>query len=135
MISHLDHLVITTGDEDACVDFYTRVLGMSLHTFMAGKPPGARKSLHFGPQKINIHVAGAEFDPKAHRPTVGSQDLCFMLAVPLDAMIDHLNKEQWPIMLGPVPRTGATGMIRSVYVRDPDQNLIELCEATPQTPQ
>lgn len=129
MISHLDHLVITTRNEADCIDFYTRVLGMSVQTFMAGKPPGPRKSLHFGRQKINIHVAGAEFDPKADRPTPGSQDLCFMLSVPLDAMIAHLQKAQWPILLGPVPRTGANGPIRSIYLRDPDENLIELCES------
>ena len=128
MINNLDHLVITTASESACIDFYTRVLGMEVQTFMAGNPPGPRKSLHFGTQKINIHVAGSEFDPKADRPTPGSQDLCFMLQGPLDDMIAHLKKENWSLLMGPVPRTGATGPIRSVYLRDPDQNLIELCE-------
>ena len=128
MIRNLDHLVITTASESMCVDFYTRVLGMKLQTFMAGNPPGPRKSLHFGTQKINLHVAGSEFDPKADRPTPGSQDLCFMLDDPLDDMIAHLKQENWPLLMGPVPRTGATGPIRSVYLRDPDQNLIELCE-------
>lgn len=128
MMSHLDHLVITTRDEATCVDFYTRVLGMTLQTFMAGSPPAPRPSLHFGTQKINIHVAGHEFEPKADRPMPGSQDLCFMLSGPLEAMIEHLRSQSWPIILGPVIRTGATGPIRSVYLRDPDQNLIELCE-------
>lgn len=130
MISHLDHLVLTTAHEDQCIDFYTRVLGMQLRTFLAGSPPSPRKALHFGNHKINLHIAGAEFDPKAQHPTPGSQDLCFMLTGPLDDMITHLQNQNWPVLLGPVARTGGNGAIRSVYVRDPDQNLIELCEPT-----
>ena len=108
MISHLDHLVLTTSNEAACVDFYTRVLGMTLETFTGGTPPVERKALKFGPQKINLHVKGREFEPKAHRPVPGALDLCFLE--------------------GPVLRTGATQKIRSVYVRDPDLNLIEISE-------
>jgi len=128
MIDRLDHLVLTTTDEPACVDFYTRVLGMTLETFVGGTPPVQRKALRFGNQKINLHVKGREFDPKAHLPVPGALDLCFIAALPLDAVIERLQRAQWPIIEGPVLRTGATSKIRSVYVRDPDLNLIEISE-------
>lgn len=128
MISHLDHLVLTTTDENACVDFYTRVLGMTLETFSAGTPPVQRKAFRFGQQKINLHLRGHEFEPRAHLPVPGSQDLCLMASVPLDAVIAHLKAIHWPIIEGPGPRTGATQKIRSIYVRDPDLNLIEISE-------
>jgi catechol 2,3-dioxygenase-like lactoylglutathione lyase family enzyme len=124
MIDHLDHLVLTTRDLDACVDFYTRVLGMKLEKFGAG-----RLALRFGSQKINLHVAGKEFEPKAEVPTPGALDLCFICDRPLDAVIARLGELGVPIIEGPGPRTGATGPIRSVYVRDPDRNLIELSES------
>lgn len=123
MIDHLDHLVLTTTDPDACSDFYTRVLGMRLETFGNG-----RLAFCFGNQKINLHVRGREFEPKAHLPVPGALDLCFIASEPLDAVIAHLQRMQWPIVEGPVLRTGATGPIRSVYVRDPDLNLIEISE-------
>lgn len=126
MIGHLDHLVLTTAREAACVDFYTRVLGMQLETFTGGTPPTERRAFKFGNQKINLHLQGSEFEPKAHLPVPGALDLCLMLAGPLDAAIERLRLENWPIEQGPVLRTGATGPIRSVYVRDPDLNLIEL---------
>ena len=128
MIGHLDHLVLTTADEAACVDFYTRVLGMALETFVGGTPPVARKALRFGAQKINLHVQGREFEPKAHLPVPGSLDLCFLASVPLAEVIARLGRERWPVIEGPVRRTGATQKIRSVYVRDPDLNLIEISE-------
>jgi catechol 2,3-dioxygenase-like lactoylglutathione lyase family enzyme len=128
MINHLDHLVLTTFNETACVDFYTRVLGMSLESFVGGKPPVSRKAFKFGHQKINMHVRGKEFDPKAHLPVPGALDLCFIANVPLDQVIAKLTHENWPIIEGPVIRTGATQKIRSVYVRDPDLNLIEISE-------
>jgi len=120
-IDHLDHLVLTVAEIETSVDFYTRVLGMQLVTFGEG-----RKALAFGNQKINLHQAGREFEPKAERPTPGSADLCFIVATPLEQVIVHLQAQQIAIVEGPVQRTGATGPIRSVYVRDPDQNLIEL---------
>jgi len=120
-ISHLDHLVLTVADIEKTVDFYTRVLGMQLVTFGEG-----RKALAFGNQKINLHQAGHEFEPKAERPIPGSADLCFIVATPLDRVIAHLEAQGVAIVEGPVQRTGATGRIRSVYVRDPDLNLIEL---------
>ena len=123
MIDHLDHLVLTTIDVDACKDFYTRVMGMRLETF-----GGGRIAFRFGNQKINVHARGHEFEPKAHLPVPGALDLCFIASIALDAVIAHLEAQAWPIIEGPVQRTGATGPIRSVYVRDPDLNLIEISE-------
>jgi catechol 2,3-dioxygenase-like lactoylglutathione lyase family enzyme len=128
VIDHLDHLVLTTANETACVDFYTRVLGMTLENFIGGTPPIERRAFKFGHQKINLHVRGHEFEPKAHLPVPGSLDLCFLASVPLQQVIDRLQRESWPIIEGPVLRTGATQKIRSVYVRDPDLNLIEISE-------
>ncbi|MCD8516510.1 MAG: VOC family protein [Burkholderiaceae bacterium] len=128
MISHLDHLVLTTRNEEACIDFYTRVLGMRLETFSSGTPTVERKAFRFGDQKINLHVKGKEFEPKAQFPTPGSADLCFIADRPLIEVIEILQRENWPIIEGPVARTGATGSIRSVYLRDPDNNLIEISE-------
>lgn len=123
MIDHLDHLVLTTIDVEACKDFYVRVMGMRLQTF-----GGGRLAFCFGNQKINVHHRGHEFEPKAHLPVPGALDLCFIASQSLDAVIAHLQREQWPIIDGPIDRTGATGPIRSVYVRDPDLNLIEISE-------
>lgn len=128
MIDHLDHLVLTTFDEKACVDFYTRVMGMTLESFIGGTPAVERKAFKFGNQKINLHVRGKEFEPKAHVPVPGALDLCFIAVIPLDDVIAKLRVQQWPIVEGPVMRTGATQKIRSVYVRDPDLNLIEISE-------
>ena len=121
MIDHLDHLVLTTIDFKRCVDFYTRVLGMTLETFGQG-----RSALKFGNQKINIHERGREFEPKAHLPVPGALDLCFIVDRPLEQVIAHVQACNWPIVEGPVARTGATGKLMSIYLRDPDLNLIEL---------
>lgn len=128
MIDHLDHLVLTTCDEAACVDFYTRVLGMTLESFVGGTPPVTRKAFRYGVQKINLHVRGHEFEPKAHLPVPGALDLCFIASVPLEQVMSRLQAAAWPIIEGPVMRTGGTQKIRSVYVRDPDLNLIEISE-------
>ena len=128
MIERLDHLVLTTSHESACIDFYTRVLGMQLETFVGGTPPVERQAFRFGNQKINLHVQGREFEPKAHLPVPGALDLCFIASVGLDTVIERLRQADWPIVEGPVMRTGATQRIRSVYVRDPDFNLIEISE-------
>ena len=128
MIDHVDHLVLTTANEGECIDFYTRVLGMKLESFIGGTPPVERKAFKFGNQKINLHIKGKEFEPKADTPTPGSLDLCFIADRPLVQVIEKLNKESWPIIEGPIIRTGATSKINSVYVRDPDQNLIEISE-------
>jgi catechol 2,3-dioxygenase-like lactoylglutathione lyase family enzyme len=126
VIDHLDHLVLTTANENACIDFYTRVLGMTLESFIGGTPPVERKAFQFGNQKINLHIQGKEFEPKANIPMPGSLDLCFIADRPLEQVIAKLGEMGWPIVEGPVLRTGATSKINSVYVRDPDQNLIEI---------
>jgi catechol 2,3-dioxygenase-like lactoylglutathione lyase family enzyme len=131
MIDHLDHLVLTTVDEDACVGFYVGLLGMTLETFGEG-----RKAFRFGNQKINLHVKGREFEPKAHVPMPGALDLCFIADRPLDEVISLLHEKGAGIIEGPVPRTGAKGPIRSIYLRDPDLNLIEISEpASPRSPE
>lgn len=123
MIHHLDHLVLTTTDEAACIEFYVGLLGMTLESFGQG-----RKALKFGQQKINVHVKGREFEPKAHLPVPGALDLCFIADRPLDEVIAELQAKGANIIEGPVMRTGATYPIRSVYLRDPDLNLIEISE-------
>ncbi|NYT66571.1 VOC family protein [Alcaligenaceae bacterium] len=123
MIHHLDHLVLTTTNEKASIDFYVNLLGMTLETFGEG-----RKAFRFGQQKINLHIKGAEFEPKAHLPVSGSLDLCFIADCPLDNVIASLQQKGATIIEGPVSRTGATGPIRSIYLRDPDLNLIEISE-------
>lgn len=128
MIDHLDHLVLTTTDLERCKDFYVRVLGMRPETFGNG-----RLAFCFGTQKINVHERGREFEPKAHLPVPGALDLCFIASIGLDAVVERLESERWPIIEGPVQRTGATGPIRSVYVRDPDLNLIEISELVAST--
>ncbi|MFE0754463.1 VOC family protein [Inquilinus sp. NPDC058860] len=120
-IDHLDHLVLTVASIEATCDFYTRALGMQVETFGQN-----RKALRFGDQKINLHQAGREFEPKALRPTPGSADLCFIAVTPLEEVVAHLQRLGIAIEEGPVPRTGAAGPIRSVYLRDPDANLIEI---------
>jgi catechol 2,3-dioxygenase-like lactoylglutathione lyase family enzyme len=116
----LDHLVLTVADVDATVGFYER-LGMRGETFGDG-----RRALRFGVQKINLHQAGAEFEPYALRPTPGSADLCFLVEDPLEEVARTLSGAGVEIELGPVERTGAAGAIDSLYVRDPDGNLVEL---------
>ncbi|MDO5658671.1 MAG: VOC family protein [Paracoccus sp. (in: a-proteobacteria)] len=127
-IDRLDHLVLTVRDMDASCAFYTRVLGCRTITFAEG-----RHAIAFGRQKINLHLAGAEFDPKAARPTPGSADLCFISETPMPQIIAHLQACDVPIEEGPIPRTGATGPILSVYIRDPDQNLIEIANEVAET--
>lgn len=128
MIDHLDHLVLTTADAQACVRFYTEVLGMQLERFIGGTPPVERRAFRFGNQKINLHVKGHEFEPKAHLPVPGALDLCFIASIPLDEVMARLRAQNATIVEGPVLRTGATSKIRSVYLRDPDLNLIEISE-------
>jgi len=119
-IEQLDHVVLTVANLDATIDFYTEVLGMDAIAF------DGRKALRFGDQKINLHQRGHEFNPKAAHPTPGAADLCFITLTPLDEVIEYLATLRVHIEEGPVERTGAVGKIRSVYIRDPDHNLVEI---------
>lgn len=120
-ITRLDHLVLTVNDMARSIDFYTRVLGLAAITFGEG-----RQALRCGDQKINLHPAGAEYAPHALRPTPGSADLCLLCAMPLAEIRTILEREGIAIERGPVQRSGAGGAILSLYLRDPDGNLIEL---------
>jgi catechol 2,3-dioxygenase-like lactoylglutathione lyase family enzyme len=120
-VDALDHLVLTVKDIDASIEFYSKVLGMAVVTFN-----GNRKALSFGKQKINLHQFGNEFKPKADKPTPGSADLCFLTSVSLSEVAAHLDSSGVSIIEGPVERTGAQGLIMSLYFRDPDLNLIEV---------
>ena len=120
-IDSLDHFVLTVKDIAATCDFYSKALGMQVVTFGEG-----RKALTFGSQKINLHEQGKEFDPKAHSPMPGSGDICLITSLALPEVIAHLNACKVEIIDGPVKRTGAVGVLLSVYFRDPDLNLIEV---------
>ena len=120
-ISHLDHLVLTVADIEISCQFYQSALNFEVITFGEN-----RKALQFGHQKINLHQVGKEFEPKAFHPTAGSADLCFIAETPLHEVIAHLQAQHIKIIEGPIERTGAMGKILSVYLRDPDQNLIEI---------
>jgi len=124
MIDRIDHIVLTTRDQPACIRFYTEVLGMKLVAFRT--PTEERLALSFGEQKINLHEWGHEYKPHAHVPVPGSLDLCLIAAVPLDEVMDKLRVAGIKIIEGPVRKTGAIGPIRSLYVRDPDLNLLEI---------
>ena len=120
-ISHLDHLVLTVADIEISCQFYQSALNFEVITFGEN-----RKALKFGNQKINLHQVGKEFEPKALHPTAGSADLCFIAETPLEEVIAHLQTQNIDIIEGPIERTGAMGKILSIYLRDPDQNLIEI---------
>jgi catechol 2,3-dioxygenase-like lactoylglutathione lyase family enzyme len=122
VIDRLDHLVLTVADAAKTIDFYVRGLGMKEERF-----GGGRLALSFGRQKINVHVASeAPILPRAAHPAPGSADICLIAAIPLEDVEAHLKREGFAIELGPVPRTGATGPITSLYLRDPDGNLVEV---------
>ncbi len=120
-LTGLDHLVLTVRDISATVAFYESVLGMKSETFH-----GDRVALRFGQQKINLHPYQQEFEPKAAHPAPGSADLCFISEMPLNWAIEQVKKQGIDIIEGPVQRSGAKGEILSFYIRDPDQNLIEI---------
>jgi catechol 2,3-dioxygenase-like lactoylglutathione lyase family enzyme len=120
-VDRLDHLVLTVKDIDATCRFYATVLGLASVTF-----GDHRRALVCGSQRLHLHLAGQEIEPRAHRPTPGGADLCFLTAVSLEDVITHLHDCGVEIILGPVRRTGATGEMMSVYCRDPDLNLIEV---------
>ena len=120
VLEQLDHLVLTVANIDATVDFYTEALGMDAVTF------DGRKALAFGIQRINLHQRGHEINPKAAHPTPGSADLCFITTTAVDEVIEYLTSQRIHIEEGPVERTGAIGKLKSIYLRDPDRNLIEI---------
>ena len=123
-IKQLDHLVLTVKDIEATCRFYTQVLGMKTVDFAAG-----RKALKFGRQKINLHQQGQEFEPKAQQPTAGSADLCLLTDMPIAEIIEQLKTSRVPIIVGPLERTGAEGPLLSIYLRDPDGNLLEIANS------
>lgn len=120
-IDRLDHMVLTVADIDATCEFYGRVLGMEKVVFAGG-----RVALSFGKQKINLHPAGNEYDPRAKHPVPGSGDFCLITETPLDDVVAHLGASDVAIIEGPVAKTGAMGELKSVYFRDPDDNLVEV---------
>ena len=124
-IESLDHLVLTVRDLAATRAFYTGVLGMAEERFTPADG-STRWALTFGRQKINLHPAGAEFEPKAAHPLPGSADLCFLSKRPVAEWVAHLARHDVALEEGPVARTGATGPILSIYLRDPDGNLIKI---------
>jgi catechol 2,3-dioxygenase-like lactoylglutathione lyase family enzyme len=121
MIDRIDHIVLTVFDLQRTCDFYARVLGMQVVTFGEG-----RTALAFGRQKLNLHLCGREFEPKALKPTPGAIDLCFITERPLEEVEARVKSFDVKIVEGPVPKTGALGPMRSIYFRDPDGNLIEV---------
>ncbi|EMG5238231.1 VOC family protein [Salmonella enterica] len=123
IIDRIDHLVLTVSDISTTIRFYEEVLGFSAVTFKQN-----RKALIFGAQKINLHQQEMEFEPKASRPTPGSADLCFITSIPINDVVSEILQAGIPIVEGPVERTGATGEIMSIYIRDPDGNLIEISQ-------
>ena len=120
-IDRIDHIVLTVHDLARTCDFYSKVLGMKVVTFGEG-----RTALSFGRQKLNLHVHGREFEPKALKPAPGTVDLCFISTTPLAEVIEHVKSCGVAIVEGPVPKTGAMGPMQSIYVRDPDGNLVEI---------
>lgn len=123
IIDRIDHLVLTVSDISTTIRFYEEVLGFSAVTFKQN-----RKALIFGAQKINLHQQEMEFEPKASRPMPGSADLCFITSTPINDVVSEILQAGISIVEGPVERTGATGEIMSIYIRDPDGNLIEISQ-------
>jgi catechol 2,3-dioxygenase-like lactoylglutathione lyase family enzyme len=121
VLDSLDHLVLTVANIKNTIAFYERVLGMAAREF---KPQ--RYALHFGTQKINLHEVGTVLDPNVRHATAGSGDLCFLTQMPIDDVIAHLQAEGVAVVQGPVGATGARHRLRSVYIYDPDDNLIEI---------
>ena len=120
-IDRIDHVVLTVFDLQRTCDFYSRVLGMEVVRFGEG-----RTALSFGRQKLNLHLFGKEFEPKALKPMPGAIDLCFITETPIEEVVRHVESCGVKVQHGPVPKTGATGPLNSIYVRDPDGNLVEI---------
>lgn len=126
LVTHIDHVVLTVKDISTTIEFYARVLGMHAIEFNASGHQSPRTALTFGNQKINLHEAGNKFKPKAKQPTPGSADLCLITDTDLNQAMTYVQSCNVEIIQGPVERTGATGKLLSFYIRDPDQNLIEI---------
>ena len=120
-INRIDHLVLTVADIERTVDFYQRVLAMQRIEFAGG-----RIALRCGAQKINLHQLGSEFEPKAQQVKAGSADLCLIADTPINEALEHIRQQGVDIIDGPIQRSGANGAIVSLYLRDPDGNLIEI---------
>ena len=126
LITHIDHFVLTVKDIPTTIEFYARVLGMQAIQFGSTENNPPRTALTFGFQKINLHETGNEFEPNAHKPTPGSADLCLITETKLEQAMAYVQVCNVEIIEGPVERTGASGKLRSFYIRDPDLNLIEI---------
>ena len=126
MITSIDHLVLTFKDVNKTIEFYTKILGMTLELFPVANEQNKRLALKFGNQKINIHDASSPFSPHANNPTSGSIDICFLSHVDLTEWSKIFAANNITIENGPIRKTGATGSLMSLYVRDPDGNLIEI---------
>ena len=126
MITSIDHIVLTSKDVDKTIEFYTKVLGMTLERFLVANEKNERLALKFGNQKINIHDASSPFSPHAEYPTSGSIDICFLSHIDLKEWSKIFATNNITIENGPIRKTGATGPLMSLYVRDPDGNLIEI---------
>ena len=124
-LDRIDHFVLTVASIPATVEFYVQALGMTAETFRAADG-SARTALRFGGQKINLHEAGREFEPKAKRPAPGTADFCLLTQARLADWLAHFEALGVAVEDGPVPRTGAQGPILSLYLRDPDGNLVEI---------
>lgn len=120
-VDRIDHFVLTVNDIEKAADFYSKVFGMQIRNFAKG-----RTALFFGCQKINLHQNGTKFDLNAKNPTVGSGDVCFITDTPIEELIAHIKACNVEIVWGPIERAGATGPINSIYVYDPDGNIIEI---------
>jgi len=125
-IQSIDHIVMQAADVAATVAFYTKIIGMEHSEFQPPTGGPVRQSLHFGNQKINLHDASSPYVPHAKNPVAGSVDLCFITDQPLADWQQHLANHGVKIEDGPVRKTGAKGALLSVYIRDPDDNLIEI---------
>ena len=124
-VTGLDHVVLTVRSIDAACAFYARVLGLEIEV-LQGADGRRRHALRVADQKINLHEKGAEFSPRAHAPTPGAGDLCLITETAIEAWLEHLVAKGVEILEGPVPRAGARGPMTSLYLRDPDRNLIEI---------
>ena len=130
MIKSIDHIVLTAQDTDKTIQFYCGVLGMTLDRFTPGGSSSERLALCFGCQKINLHQASSPYMPHAKNPLSGAVDICFLSDTPIEEWIKIFKRYSIPVEEGPAEKTGATGSLWSIYVRDPDGNLIEISNLT-----